>query len=193
MEQQSQIEVFYPQNALAFRNWLQENHLTSQAVWVVFHKKASQKETLSWSEAVDVALCFGWIDSKKIKINKDTLHQYFSKRKPQSTWSKVNKQKIELLTQQGLMADAGYKTIEIAKQNGSWTILDSVEDLILPNDLKEALTLKPMAMEFYESLSKSAKKGILLWLVLAKKPETRQKRIIEIAELASQNKKPKHL
>lgn len=91
------------------------------------------------------------------------------------------------------MANQGFITIEIAKQNGSWTILDSVEELILPNDLKEALTSKPFAIEFYEGLSKSAKKGILLWLVLAKKPETRQKRIDEIAELASQNKKPKHL
>ena len=188
-----EIKIFYPANVAEWRNWLQANHLTHQAVWVVFHTKSSAKPTITWSEAVDVALCFGWIDSKKIKINEDTSHQYFSKRKAQSTWSKVNKQKIELLTQQGLMADAGYKTIEIAKQNGSWTILDSVEELILPNDLKEALTLKPLAMEFYESLSKSAKKGILLWLVLAKKPETRQKRIIEIAELASQNKKPKHL
>ena len=191
--EQSQIKIFYPTNIAEWRNWLQENHLTHQAVWVVFHTKSSVKPTITWSEAVDVALCFGWIDSKKISIDKETSHQYFSKRKTQSTWSKVNKQKIELLTQQGLMADAGFKTIETAKQNGSWTILDSVEELILPNDLKEALTLKPLAMEFYEGLSKSAKKGILLWLVLAKKPETRQKRIDEIAELASQNKKPKHL
>jgi len=130
---------------------------------------------------------------RKISIDKQTSHQYFSKRKAQSTWSKVNKQKIELLTQQGLMADAGYKSIETAKQNGSWTILDEVEELIMPNDLNEALTSKPLAMAFYDSLSKSVKKGILLWLVLAKRPETRQKRIIEIAVLASQNKKPKHL
>lgn len=191
--EQSSIEIFYPATVAEWRDWLEENHIEQQAVWIVFYAKSSKKPSIRWSEAVDVALCFGWIDSKKISIDKETSHQYFCKRKAKSTWSKINKQKIELLTQQGLMANAGFKAIEIAKQNGSWTILDSVEELILPNDLKEALEAKPFAMEFYQGLSKSIKKGILMWLVLAKKTETRHKRITEIVELAAQNKKPKHL
>lgn len=191
--EQSSIEIFYPATVAEWRDWLEENHIEQQAVWIVFYAKSSKKPSIRWSEAVDVALCFGWIDSKKISIDKETSHQYFCKRKAKSTWSKINKQKTELLTQQGLMANAGFKAIEIAKQNGSWTILDSVEELILPNDLKEALEAKPFAMEFYQGLSKSIKKGILMWLVLAKKTETRHKRITEIVELAAQNKKPKHL
>lgn len=190
--EQASIEVFYPQNTMAFRNWLQENHISKQAVWIVFHKKASQKESLSWSEAVDVALCFGWIDSKKIKINEDTSHQFFSKRKAKSTWSKINKDKINRLIADGLMTDAGYKSIEVAKQNGSWTILDSVEELIIPPDLEDAFNIHTGAKDYFLSLSKSSKKMLLQWVVLAKLPLTRQKRIDEIAILAAKQQKPKN-
>lgn len=190
--EQSSIEVFYPQNTMAFRNWLQEHHISKQAVWIVFHKKASKKESLSWSEAVDVALCFGWIDSKKIKINDDTSHQFFSKRKAKSTWSKINKEKINRLIAKGLMTDAGYKSIEIAKENGSWTILDSVEELIIPADLEEAFKIHEGAKDYFLSLSKSSKKMLLHWVVLAKLPLTRKKRIDEIALHAAKQQKPKN-
>lgn len=191
--EQPQIEVFYPQNTMAFRNWLQENHISKQAVWIVFHKKASKKESLSWSEAVDVALCFGWIDSKKIKINDETSHQFFSKRKEKSTWSKINKEKTNRLIANELMTDAGYKSIEIAKENGSWTILDEVEELIVPDDLEDAFKIHEGSKDYFSSLSKSSKKMILHWIVLAKRPETRQKRIAEIAESAAKQQKPKHM
>lgn len=191
--EQPQIEVFYPQNTMAFRNWLQENHISKQAVWIVFYKKASKKESLSWSEAVDVALCFGWIDSKKIKINDDTSHQFFSKRKAKSTWSKINKEKINRLIAEGLMTEAGYKSIETAKQNGSWTILDEVEELIVPDDLEEAFKIHEGSKDYFSGLSKSSKKMILHWIVLAKRPETRHKRIAEIVECAAKQQKPKHM
>lgn len=187
------IEIFYPTSPAAWRKWLEKNHLTHQAVWIVFYNKSSQKKSIIWSDAVDVALCFGWIDSKKIKIDEETSHQFFSKRKPKSTWSKINKQKVQRLIENGLMVEAGYQCIEIAKQNGSWTLLDEVEELVIPNDLAEALKKKPNAEDFFLGLSKSVKKAILLWLVLAKRQETRQKRIEEIVESAAQNLKPKHL
>jgi uncharacterized protein YdeI (YjbR/CyaY-like superfamily) len=191
--QKNDIEIFYPTNTDVWRKWLEINHFSKQAVWLVFYNKRSDKKTITWSEAVDVALCYGWIDSKKIKIDQETSHQFFSKRKSKSTWSKVNKKKIEQLIENGLMTEAGYKSIEIAKQNGSWTILDEVEELLIPQDLEIALKDKPNAEDFFLSLSKSVRKAILQWLVLAKRPETRQNRITEIAELASQKLKPKHL
>jgi len=191
--EQPQIEVFYPESILEWREWLQKNHVSQKAVWLVFHKKASQKKSLSWSEAVDVALCFGWIDSKKIKINDDTSHQFFSKRKAKSTWSKINKEKINKLIADGLMTEAGYKTIEVAKENGSWTILDEVEELIVPDDLEEAFKIHEGSKDYFSGLSKSSKKMILHWIVLAKRSETRQKRIAEIAECASKQQKPKHM
>ena len=191
--QKNDIEIFYPTSTDAWRKWLEINHLSKQAVWLVFYNKRSDKKVITWSEAVDVGLCYGWIDSKKIKIDQETSHQFFSKRKSKSTWSKVNKKKIEQLIENGLMTEAGYKSIEIAKQNGSWTILDEVEELLIPQDLEIALKNKPNAEDFFLSLSKSVRKAILQWLVLAKRPETRQNRITEIAELASQKLKPKHL
>jgi uncharacterized protein YdeI (YjbR/CyaY-like superfamily) len=93
--QKNEIEVFYPISLTAWRKWLENNRLSKQAVWLVFYNKNSEKTSISWSESVDVALCFGWIDSKKISIDKETSHQFFSKRKPKSTWSKINKQKVQ--------------------------------------------------------------------------------------------------
>lgn len=191
--QNNEIEIFYPTSIASWRKWLEENHQTKQSVWVVFYSKKSEKKTITWSESVDVALCFGWIDSKKVKIDPDSSHQFFSRRKATSTWSKINKQKVEQLIGSGLMTDAGYKCIEIAKQNGSWFILDDVEELIIPDDLAAEFEAKPTAKIFYESLSKTVKKGILQWIVLAKTTETRQKRITEIVTRAEQNLKPKHL
>jgi len=102
-----EVEVFYPESPAAWRKWLKKNHLKKQAVWVVFYTKASKKPSVSWSEAVDVALCFGWIDSKKIKIDHEASHQFFSRRKTNSTWSKINKEKVRKLMDAGLMASAG--------------------------------------------------------------------------------------
>ncbi|MNL35590.1 hypothetical protein D3C87_1576320 [compost metagenome] len=142
---------------------------------------------------MDVALCFGWIDSKKIKIDDERTHQFFSTRKANSTWSKINKVKVAQLIEKGLMTEAGYKSIAVAKENGSWIILDSVEELIVPEDLDAGLKNNVVAREFFEGLSKSSKKMMLQWLVLARRPETRQKRIAEILECAGQKLKPKHL
>lgn len=191
--QKEPIEIFYPKSLTAWRRWLEKNHISKQAVWLVFYKKSSQKKSLTWSEAVDVALCFGWIDSKKIKIDEETAHQFFSKRKAKSTWSKINKEKVENLIATGLMREAGYISIETAKQNGSWTILDEVEELIIPKDLKAELKNKPVAKVYFENLSRSVKKAILQWLVMAKRPETRQKRIDEIVGMAAQKLRPTHL
>ena len=186
-----EIEIFYPKNKQEWRVWLENNHARLENVWVVFYKKASGISTISWSDSVDEALCFGWIDSKKIAIDAEKSHQFFSKRKPKSTWSKINKIKIERLIAEGLMTKAGYESIEIAKQNGSWNILDNVDALVIPPDLEAAFEEYPNSKAFFVSLSNSIKKMMLYWLISAKQAETRQKRISEIAELAGQNQKPK--
>jgi uncharacterized protein YdeI (YjbR/CyaY-like superfamily) len=189
--QENTIEIFYPASQTEWRQWLLENHLSKSSVWLVFYNKSSVNPSISWSEAVDEALCFGWIDSKKISIDKEKSHQFFSKRKAISTWSRINKEKVEKLIANGKMTAEGHKCIEIAKQNGSWTILDEVEELIIPNDLETEFNTKPGSKDFFLSLSKSVKKVILQWLVLAKRPETRQKRIAEIVEHSDKKQKPK--
>ncbi|WP_207431752.1 YdeI/OmpD-associated family protein [Sabulibacter ruber] len=191
--QRKEVEIFYPASRAAWREWLKKNHLSQQAVWLVFYTKSSGKKSITWGEAVEEALCFGWIDSKKIKIDQETSHQFFSRRKPESTWSKINKEKVQRLIADGHMTEAGYKSIEVAKQNGSWIILDAVEELMIPQDLEVEFAAHPSSKDFFLSLSKSARKSILQWLVLAKRPETRQKRVTEIAELAAQKLKPRHV
>ena len=186
-----EIQTFYPKTKNDWRNWLQEHHQSKTGIWVILYKKNSGKPTISWSESVDEALCFGWIDSIKKSLDEERSIQFFSKRKPKSTWSKINKEKIKVLTENNLITKAGLESIEIAQQNGSWTILDEVENLTIPKDLEWALKNNSGAEENFYKLSKTKKKGMLQWLVLAKRPETREKRISEIAFLASQKQKPK--
>ncbi|MFY0652604.1 MAG: YdeI/OmpD-associated family protein [Cyclobacteriaceae bacterium] len=185
------VEDFCPKDKKEWRKWLEENHLKNEAVWLIFYKKKSPKHNLSWSESVDEALCFGWIDSVKKTIDDEQYKQYFCKRKEKSNWSKINKEKVKTLIDQGLMEEAGYKSIEIAKENGSWEILDEVEGLVIPEDLKEEFANHKGSFDYFDSLSKSVKKILLHWVISAKRKETRQKRILEIAENASKNLKPK--
>ncbi|WP_319482873.1 YdeI/OmpD-associated family protein [uncultured Draconibacterium sp.] len=185
------IEEYCPNDRKDWRKWLELNHKSKDAVWLVFYKKKSPNYNLSWSDSVDEALCFGWIDSTKRTIDKEKYIQYFSKRKAKSNWSKVNKDKVKTLIDQGLMAEEGYKSIKIAKENGSWTILDEVEALIIPEDLKREFAYSKGSLQFFESLSNSVKKGLLYWVISAKRNDTRQKRILELVENASNNLKPK--
>lgn len=188
-----EIETYCPKSQTEWRQWLEENHQSKQSVWLIYYTKKSTIPSLSWSEAVDEALCFGWIDSTRKKIDDFSFMQFFSKRKPKSNWSKINKEKVANLIEQGLMTEAGLVSIETAKQNGYWTILDEVEELIIPKDLEIAFEKYKGSKDYFLSLSKSTRKIILSWIVLSKKQETRQKRIDEVVESAEQKFKPKHL
>jgi len=189
--EKTEIEITCPANRRQWRQWLQKNHSKKPSVWLMCYKKKSKQPTISWSDAVDEALCFGWIDSIRKTIDEERFVQFFSKRKACSTWSKVNKEKIETLIDKGLMAQAGFESIERAKQNGSWAILDKVEELIIPKDLVKQFKTRPGSKEFFLSLSKSVRKAMLQWITLAKQEETRQRRIDELVELAGQKQKPK--
>ena len=188
---EKEVETFYPPSRQHWREWLQENHSNKQSIWVVMYKKDSGIPTITWSDAVDEAICFGWIDSTKRPVDHEKSIQYFTRRKPTSTWSKINKAKVERLINDGLMTQPGLDCVEIAKQNGSWSILDDVEDLVIPKDLEKAFKIHKGLEAYFMNLSRSAKKMALHRLFMAKLPETRQKRIIEIAELAAQKLKAK--
>jgi uncharacterized protein YdeI (YjbR/CyaY-like superfamily) len=188
-----EIETYCPKSQTEWRQWLEKNHQSKQSVWLIYYTKKSTIPSLSWSEAVDEALCFGWIDSTRKTIDEFSFMQFFSKRKPKSNWSKINKEKVQQLIDNGKMTKVGYESIDTAKQNGYWTILDEVEELIIPKDLEIAFEKHKDSKDYFLSLSKSTRKIILSWIVLAKQQETRQKRIDEVAESAEQNLKPKHL
>lgn len=178
---------FLAHDRAEWRAWLAENHRTATGVWLVFYKKSSGKPHLSYEEAVEEALCFGWIDSKPGKLDDERSMQYYSPRKPKSNWSKINKERIERLTGAGLMTENGLKMVELAKQTGTWTALDEVEELIVPPDLQAELEAQPPAAMHFVAFPRSVKRGILEWIMNAKTPETRQKRIAETVRLAAEN------
>ncbi len=184
-----QLAEFHAHTRAEWRTWLQENHATAPGIWLITNKKTSGKAHLSYAEAVEEALCFGWIDSLPRKLDELRTALVFTPRKPKSGWSKVNKQRIATLLEQGLMTRAGLEKIEIAKQNGGWTLLDEIEKLTIPADLQAALDANPTALRHFNAFGNSVKKGILQWLQTAKRPETRQKRIDETVALAAKNEK----
>ncbi|WP_068943908.1 YdeI/OmpD-associated family protein [Chryseobacterium timonianum] len=173
-----------------WREWLMQNHRSVQNIWLICNTKKSGLPTVSWGELVDEALCFGWIDSTRKTVDSNSFMQLYGKRKIKSIWSKINKEKVQKLIDEGLMQPAGLESIDIAKENGSWTSLDSVEELLIPNDLEHAFTAHAGSKDYFLSLSKTVKKMMLHWVTFAKRPETRKKRINELVEHAAKKQRP---
>lgn len=185
------FELVYAKDRKVWRKWLQKNHDKSTGVWLVFYKKDSGKPTVTYAEAVEEALCFGWIDSTQNKLDDESHKQIFTPRKPRSVWSKLNKTRIDKMIAEGLMTDAGMAKIETAKQDGSWTTLDVVEALTIPADLKKAFAANKAAKKHFETAySPSLKKMILYRLNMAKRQETRDKYIAEVIDAANEGEKP---
>jgi len=153
--------TFYARNRKAWRTWLEKNHLSEKSIWLIIYRKESGVPSVYYPEAVEEALCFGWIDSKPNKRDHESYYQFFSMRSPKSNWSKVNKDKVSKLIEQGLMTAAGQKLIDHAKQSDTWTALDEVDHLILPVDLEAALKKNPEALVHFSEFSRSSKRGIL--------------------------------
>jgi len=187
MELKDGLKTFHAPSRKTWRNWLQKNHVKEKCVWLIIYRKGSAAPSVYYPEAVDEALCFGWIDSKANKRDKESYYQFFCQRSAKSNWSKVNKEKVEKLTAENLMMPAGLRMIEIAKEKGTWNALDSVDALIVPDDLKDAFSKNKIALKHWENFSPSSRRGILEWILNAKKPETRQKRIGESVRLAGEN------
>jgi uncharacterized protein YdeI (YjbR/CyaY-like superfamily) len=183
----NEIEEIDLRDAAAFRAWLSQNHANAPAVWLIFWKKNTGYPSTDWGDAVDQALCFGWVDSKVQSLDDKRYRQYFSVRKPGSGWSKINKDKIARLTEAGQMMPAGIVAVERAKADGSWSILDGPEAGIVPEDLSAALDASGV-WEAFDALTVGGRKAILTWLVMAKRDATRANRINKtIAALAEGN------
>jgi len=187
---EDQLETVYAVDRSAWREWLRQNYRVSPGIWLVYYKVKSGRPSIQYSEAVKEALCFGWIDSKVKSLDEERYKQIFTPRKPKSVWSKLNKQYIEELTQQGLMTEVGLQKINAAKQDGSWTSLDDIEALIIPEDLQQALEKNKAAKQNFDQFSNSTKKTILFWIGSAKRPETRLPRIQKTINSAIQNQNP---
>jgi len=178
---------FYAKDRKAWRKWLQANHLKLQQVWLILHKKSSPDSSVNYEEAVEEALCFGWIDSKPMKRDEHTFLLFFSQRKPKSVWSAINKKRLVTLIERGQMMPAGLASIEIAKANGSWTSIDDVEAMVIPVALEKAFKKNKLAKTNFMAFPASVKKGIYQWISSAKTDATREKRIFETVSLAEKN------
>lgn len=177
----------HPEARAEWRAWLARHHGRAEGVWLVTFKKATGKPRVDYEDAVEEALCFGWVDSKGGKVDDERSMLYFAPRKPGSGWSKPNKQRVERLIGAGLMMPAGLAKIEAAKRDGSWSRLDAVEALEIPQDLEKALREHAGAALHFDGFPRSVKRGILEWIAGAKRPETRARRIAETAHLAAKN------
>jgi uncharacterized protein YdeI (YjbR/CyaY-like superfamily) len=178
-------ERVHPETRAEWRAWLAAHHAISPGVCLVQWRTPTGRRRLEYAEAVEEALCFGWIDSLAKRLDGERSMITMTPRKPTSGWSQSNKQRLERLTAAGLMTPAGLRAVEVAKANGAWELLDDVEALVVPPDLTAAIAQDDTAAAGFALMTPSAKKVILFGLKTVKKPETRARRIAAaVAEAA---------
>jgi len=179
-----------PTSVAEWRRWLEQHHGSSSGVWLVsWRSRTGKPPQVPYDDAVSAALAFGWIDSKARTLDDERAAQWYSPRRPTSGWSRSNKTRVERLLAEGRMAPAGQAAIDTAKTNGTWNLLDDVEDLVVPLDLAKAFRVHPGSAATWETFPPSARRGILAWIVTAKRPETRARRVQETAEKAARGER----
>ncbi|MCI1186761.1 YdeI/OmpD-associated family protein [Hymenobacter sp. DH14] len=180
---------FQPASRAEWRQWLAAHHAQLPGVWLVYCKKASGLPSLSYAEAVEEALCFGWIDSHPRKLDAERSQQLYTPRRARSGWSKVNKERLARLEDAGQLMPAGLAAIARAKANGAWETLDAAEAGLVPEDLAAALATDEAAARHFAAFAPSSRKAILTWVLSAKQPETRARRVAETVRLAALGKR----
>ncbi len=177
------LERVTARNRAEWRQWLAEHYRQGESIWLVTYKGGE----LKYNDIVEEALCFGWIDSRPAKLDEKRTMLLLSPRKPQSRWSKLNKERVARLEAAGLMQEAGAAKVREAKRSGAWDALNDVDALIVPPDLTEAIARVKNASAYFAAFPPSARRGILEWILAAKSTETRARRIAETARLAGRN------
>lgn len=183
---------FYAKNRKEWRRWLKKNSESKPNIWLIIYHKTSAAPSLTYDEAVEEGLCFGWIDSKPNKRDTESYYLFFAQRKPKSNWSKANRERAERMIMSKQMTKKGLEMIDLAKKTGTWLALTEVQSSILPEDLKNELSKNKSAKENFEKFPPSSKRIILEWILNAKKEETRLKRIAQTVELAAKGIKANH-
>lgn len=179
-----ELEQFTVRSRDDWRAWLDANHARSRGVWVVTFKKRSGGPHVPYAEVVEEALCFGWIDGRGRTFDDERTQLLVTPRKPTSNWSALNKDRVARLSAAGAIAPAGIAAIDTARANGTWDALNDVDQLIEPDDLRSGLDADPSARRHWDAFSASAKRLALEWVHLAKRPDTRARRIHETVEHA---------
>jgi uncharacterized protein YdeI (YjbR/CyaY-like superfamily) len=184
----SELVLVEPRDREQWRHWLEANHAASPGVWLAVGKKGNPVSDLSYEEAIQEALAFGWIDGLTKRLDADRYRLLVTPRKPGSGWARTNKARVERLVAEGRMAPAGMAAVESARRNGSWTALDDVEALVEPPDLGQALDATPNARAGWGGLTASARKLGLYWIASAKRPQTRADRVRKTVEAAAEGR-----
>jgi uncharacterized protein YdeI (YjbR/CyaY-like superfamily) len=192
MELHNGLPTYHAKNRKEWRQWLTKNHQSEKSVWLIIYHKSSATPSVYYEEAVEEALCFGWIDSIAHKRDTESKYQFFAVRKPKSNWSKANRERVERMMAKKQMKPAGLAMVELAKKNGTWTALVDVQNSVIPPDLQAAFKKNKTAFKNFEAFPPSSKRIILEWILNAKKPETREQRIKQTVELAEKNIKANH-
>jgi len=189
-----EYKTTHPKTRQQWRQWLEKNHLTSPGIWMIYYKKKSGKRRFNYADAVEEALCFGWIDSLPRKLDDERALLKFTPRKPKSAWSQLNKTRAETLMMKGLMTAAGLLKIDQAKKDGSWNTLNTsnfhADTNTLPEDLLKSLDKNKKALKNFKSFPPGYRLRFLFWIDSAKRPETRTARIKQTILMAAANKKP---
>ena len=192
MEQHNGILAFHAKNRKEWRKWLEKNYESAKSVWLVIYHKDADVPSVYYDEAVEEAICFGWIDSIAHKRDEHSKYQFFAQRKPRSNWSKANRQRAEKMIAAGQMKPAGMAMVALARETGAWEALVDVQNSVIPDDLQALLNKNKTALHNFMAFPPSSKRIILEWILNAERPETRQKRIEETVSLAAQNIKANH-
>ena len=187
METCEGVKTFYPKSRAEWREWLTKYSEIEKRVYLIVYRKKSGKPSVGFQEAIDEAICFGWIDSKGKKRDQNSSYWCFSKRNPKSTWGKTSRERAECMIQSGLMTDRGLAMIELARRTGTWEAYADAENLVMPLDLQQQLEKNPTAQTNFDSFAPSSKRIVLRWIAAAKRPETRERRIKQTVELAERN------
>jgi uncharacterized protein YdeI (YjbR/CyaY-like superfamily) len=186
----SEIDVLSPKSVKEWEAWLKANHAGSNGVWLCIQKKGSAEKSPTYNEALDVALCYGWIDGQKNRHNESSWLQKFTPRRPRSSWSKKNTEHAERLIRAGKMKSAGLVEIEAAKKDGRWkAAYDSPSNTTIPEDFLKELSRNKKAETFFKSLNKTNVYSIAYRLQTAKTPGTREKRMKTILKMMAKGEK----
>ncbi|MDO8880517.1 MAG: YdeI/OmpD-associated family protein [Coriobacteriia bacterium] len=185
------LELLEPKDRAEWRAWLVEHHATSPGVRLAIGKKGNPVTALTYEDAVEEALCFGWIDSMARRLDEHRYTGAMTPRRPGSVWAKSNKERVARLSAAGLMMPAGQAAVDRARADGSWDILSDADDLIEPDDLSRELHAHPGARAGFDSLAVSARRMALFWIASAKRPETRARRIAETVSAAADGRPPR--
>lgn len=169
-----------------WRTWLAAHHAASRGVLLLLPRRRGTVRSVTYDEAVEEALCFGWIDGRTVPHDATLLRQHFAPRRPGGTWARSNKERVERLEREGRLTEAGRRAIEAARRDGSWSALDEIDALVIPPDLAEAFGANPAASAAFESFSPSARRAFLWWIKSARRPTTRAQRIADTVGLAEQ-------